>query len=325
MSRKRNPVTRRVLCMLSLCFFKLTGLLPLCAARLMAAAFAWTAYHVVPRIKKVGRENLDLAYGAELTDVEKDRILRDSVKNLALVAVEFSRVPRIARGSHESYVEVKGLEHVDPSTGAVLIGAHLGNWEWMPPVIASLGWELIVVVREFDDPKMNAAVDRTRRAGGVKTIAKNAALGPLLRKLREGCHAGLLVDQNPRDNGTPVRFFGKQTWATVGPALMAMRAKAPLHPVSITRNPDGKYTLEFFPALPLRHSGNTLDDLVENTQRCQDALEAMIRKHPGQWLWFHRRWKRRERLEREWELRTAKERTGAEPSLRAAAGARDAS
>jgi len=46
---------------------------------------------------------------------------------------------------------------------------------------------------------------------------------------------------------------------------------------------------------------------VQNTQWCQDALEAAVRVNPGQWLWMHRRWKARPRLEEEWEVRSKKD------------------
>ena len=31
----------------------------------------------------------------------------------------------------------------------------------------------------------------------------------------------------------------------------------------------------------------------EDTQRIHAKLESVIREHPGQWLWIHRRWKTR--------------------------------
>jgi KDO2-lipid IV(A) lauroyltransferase len=34
-------------------------------------------------------------------------------------------------------------------------------------------------------------------------------------------------------------------------------------------------------------------NVLETTQRCQAAIEQAIREHPEQWLWMHRRWKRR--------------------------------
>mgnify|MGYP000744802329 CR=1 FL=1 len=32
-------------------------------------------------------------------------------------------------------------------------------------------------------------------------------------------------------------------------------------------------------------------DILENTQMFQKALEEIVRQHPEQWFWMHRRWK----------------------------------
>ncbi len=310
MPSKGKTWMRRLLFYPSLTFFWITRLLPLPMARFLGVILARTAWHVVPRMKTIGRANLDLAYGDSLSVEEKDRILRGAVRNLGIVAVEFSRMNRLTPEEIDRYVSVKGFSNVSRDRGAVMVGAHLGNWEWLMPAGVHLGLDMIIVVREFDEPRMNALVDRVRQDSGARTIAKTAAMGPLLRKVREGAVAGLLADQSPRDNGVPVTFFGRRTWATAGPVLIALRAHVPVHPISMVRDENGHYTFEFFPALEMAHTGNLFEDLEENTQRCQDALEAIIRAHPEQWLWFHRRWKTRDRLEQEWNARKNRRNTG---------------
>jgi len=54
-----------------------------------------------------------------------------------------------------------------------------------------------------------------------------------------------------------------------------------------------KYKLRFEPAVELVRTGDSERDIVENTQRFAKVLEAIIRKHPGQWIWIHARWKNR--------------------------------
>lgn len=306
MSRKRNRLVQNILFYPMLLFFKITACLPLSLIRKSGTALATLAYYFVPRIKKVGMANLDIAYGDTLTREEKKKILRGSVKNLALVALEFAHVPAIKGNLDKMNITVKGIENVDPAAGSVLVSLHLGNWEWLLPVTVHIGFRPVVVVRQFDDRRMDAIVNDIRQQSGMKMVPKDAALGPLLLRIQEGWQAGLLADQNPREDAVPVTFFGQSTWATIGPAMIAMRAQVPIQPVSIVRNEDYGYTAEFFPAMELQYSGDTLADLQINTQRCQDALEAIIRRNPEQWLWFHRRWKKRERLEQEWAERIAR-------------------
>lgn len=305
---RRNPLLQGLLSSLSVGFYRLTVALPLPAARALGTGLARLAYYAVPRIRRIGMANLDLAYGDTLTRAEKTAILRESVRNLGLVAAEFGRIPQLAGEGRGRWFRVSGSENIDPGQGGIVMGAHLGNWEWLAAAGGTEGFRTVIITRGFDDARMDRAVDAVRQTETVETIDKNAATGPLVRKLREGWLAGILADQNPRENGAPVRFFGAPTWGTIGPVLIARRAKVPIYPVSMVRDDGGVYTLEFRSALELQSTGDFLADLAENSQRCQDAIEAMVREHPGQWLWFHRRWRRRERLEREWAARQGRRR-----------------
>lgn len=307
MAKTRHSPVQRLLYGLVWAFFTLTRALPLRFARRLGTALAALAYVVVPRVRKTGLANLDLVYGDTLSTRDKKRILYESVRNLGLVAAEFSYLPTLLAEGFEPYVTVRGIENIDRSKGCVLLGAHHGNWEWMLPVSRMLGLDAAAIVREFDDPRMDSLVSGARQSSGVTLITKDNAMGTALRVVRENGQVGLLADQNPRQNAVPVTFFGRETWGTIGPALLAMRGKVPIHPISMVRNETGRYVFTFYPSVNLHYTGSMMDDLRENTQRCQDALETIIREYPGQWLWLHRRWKRRERLESEWKKREEKQ------------------
>lgn len=280
--------------------------LPPPAARQLGLALAALAQQLIPRVRQVGIDNLNLAYGDSLPPDEKQRILRGAVANLGIVAAEFCRIPELATPSGRRLFDVTGLEHIDRNRGALFVSAHFGNWEWLGPAGAAVGLKVALVVRPFDDPRLDRLIDGVRRSGGVETFSKDNAMGPLLNWLRDRGAAGILADQSPRENGVPVTFFGQPCWATAGPALIARRARVPVHPVFMARQPDGRYLLAFEPPIEPAKTGDPLEDFRLTTQRIQDALENTIRTCPEQWLWMHRRWRTRERLEREWDERKAR-------------------
>ncbi len=272
-------------------------------ARSIGAALGLLGYYLVPRVRHVALQNLDLAYGDALSLAKKRRIAKDAARNVGIVAAEFTRIPLLAGPDIDRLADVRGLERVDPQQGALLIAPHLSNWEWLAPALSAKGRPVAEIVRPLDFPSLNAFVDATRRAGGCDTIPKEQAGAEVVSRLRAGELVGALIDQCPRTSGVPVTFFGRPCWSTVAPVMAAFRAKVPVHPVCCARQPDGRYLVEVGDAISLKREGELHDDLVLNSQRCQDAIEAIVRRYPGQWLWMHRRWKRRERLEEEWAQR----------------------
>lgn len=299
-SKRNVPLYKRILSLLTIGFVKGMGILPPWVSLALAKAFGRAVYYLVPRIRKVGLANLELAYGDSLSSAERKRILKGVMDNIATVAAEFMTIPRIDAAFSKKHVVIKGLERLPEGLGVVLVGAHLGNWEWMAPAISTTGKQISGVVRPLDDPVLDRFVDAVRTSNGVRTISKHGAGKEILSLLAEGRIVGILVDQSPRDNAVPTTFFGKRCWSTSGAVALAMRARVPLFPVTMAREADGRYTMEIHPEIPMAQSGNVRKDLVQNTQAIQNAVEHLIRRTPEQWLWLHRRWKARPRLEAEW-------------------------
>lgn len=304
---KRGALKRRIAGIIARAFLAATAVLPLPACRVLGRWLGYLTYALVPRVRRIGMDNLDLAYGDAIDRREKKRILRDAAINTTTVAAELSHLAKLSTDQVRQRVRLDGREWLEAHPGSVLLSAHLGNWEWMAPAVAAHGFPVAEVVRPLDDPALNRAVDALRRRHDVETIDKDAAGQRIFQLLRAGTSVGILVDQSPRDGGVPATFFGAPCWATVAPAMLALRSKAPILFLFMTRDSDGDYTLHVNPPLDFERSGNLLTDLQTVTQACQDQVEAFVRNYPGHWLWLHRRWKPRPKLETEWHARLARQ------------------
>lgn len=302
MPRNGLSIGDHLLAYLAIGYLRLTAVLPISWGRAVTIALGRIALRVLPRLHRVGMDNLNLAYGDTISATEKQRILQGAMDNLAITAAEFSRLPTQAVEAG-GWVDIVGVENVDKTRGGILTAGHHSNWELMATGVPRYGVHMTIVVRPLKHPKLNAVIDGIRNAARSGTIPKEGAGPEVTRKLKEGGFIGVLIDQSPRESAVPVTFFGQPCWATVAPVMLALRAKAPIIPAAMHRRPDGRYVLEALPPLELTRSGDLRRDLVENSQRVQDIFEAHVRKYPEQWLWFHRRWKARPSLQAEWDAK----------------------
>jgi KDO2-lipid IV(A) lauroyltransferase len=109
-------------------------------------------------------------------------------------------------------------------------------------------------------------------------------LGGLLRHLRGGGMVGMVVDVYAK-HAPELDFVGRPAPTALSAAEMALKYGAPLVPVYGIRQPDG-LSFRVVAEAPIPPS-----DPATMTQALNDSLSALVRRHPEQWFWIHRRWK----------------------------------
>jgi Kdo2-lipid IVA lauroyltransferase/acyltransferase len=256
------------------------------------------AFVVDARHRHVTLTNLKAAF-PDLRASQRWALARRAFEN---VGKTFLEIPGLSRQSREeilSRVRYVGADRNEWARarevgGVLLLTGHIGNWELMA---LAFGWEeeaqLSVVVRPLDNRYFDRWLTRLRTRSGNRIILKRGALRGVHRALREGNLVGLLMDQGATGrDGVFVDFFGHLAGSSAALALLASRFRVPVHPVYIIRDPTGiGNTVHIGPEIPVLRTGRKRSDLRENTQRFQKTLEGIIREHPEQWFWMHRRWK----------------------------------
>ena len=195
-------------------------------------------------------------------------------------------------------IRIDGIQHVrsamDRHGRALLLTAHLGNWELLPLACRLTGYRLSVVLRPLDAPWLDRLATRIRGRSEVDLIDKRAALRPVLRALADGAMVGILLDQNAaRREGVFVPFFGHPASTSKSLAVLALRTGSPIVPAFIHREDAGLHRVVVGAPLPSPPPGDVEAAVGILTARCTEAIEAAIRTTPEQWLWMHDRWRTR--------------------------------
>lgn len=272
--------------------------LPLPVARALAGGLGRILLHLLPRWRKIARRNLELAFpGAR--QAERERILRGAFANVGRVVLALARSPRLSPENIGDWIDYDGFEHFarakEAGKGIIFLTAHLGSWELSSAAHALYGNPMFVMARPLDNPLLDRLVQRRRGLHGNRVLAKQDAARDVIRALRANEAVGILADQNAAgEDGVFVDFFEVKASATRGVAQLALRTGAAVIPgFAFWNQQTRRHVLKFYPPVEPAQGPDREQNVRETTQRCQTAIERAIREHPEQWLWMHRRWKRR--------------------------------
>jgi KDO2-lipid IV(A) lauroyltransferase len=150
---------------------------------------------------------------------------------------------------------------------------HLGNWDLAARLIARRLPGFAVMAEELEPRALFHAFTAIREEAGCRVIAADRGGLRLYRHLREGGHAGLVIDRVIGTGTRRAAFAGGMREFPAAGLDLARRAGAALVPVFLVRE-RGEFLLRIHPPLP--ESGDPVDAFAR-------ILESEVAAFAAQW------------------------------------------
>jgi phosphopantetheine--protein transferase-like protein len=258
-------------------------------------------HRLVPWRRDVVQQNLERVFGATLPPAEIERIKLAFYGHIWKLLVEFFTLPFLAHEKKLARVRVDNNAALDAALaqgrGALVMTGHFGNWEVAS--VAAIGHFPALkgrfhFVRRPIKPKwLDDLVNRRFERAGFGVFGKRASLDGMLDRLEAGDVIVFPFDQHARgSDGVRVDFFGEPAGTFRALALIALSTGAPVVPAAAWREPDGRHVVRFEEAIPVIECDDVDEAIRLNTRAYNEVLERLVLRHPEQWYWVHRRWKR---------------------------------
>lgn len=297
MSRQRSRLADYAVYLVVRLLVCLIQALSLNAARKLSAGLAWLAYRIDRRHREVALDNLRKAYPGQFSDSALDRMVCAVYQHFCSVLVEIIHLPRRLHPENwRDHIELAGgrrmVDCLLSGRPLLIVTGHFGNWEMAGYALGLLGFRTHAIARTLDNPYLNAFLLKFREKTGQTILDKERDFQQIEAVLRSGGVLATLADQDAGQRGVFVDFFGRPASTHRAVALLALEHGAAM---AVTGTPRV--------AEPLRYRVITEDILLPEdyerdpnamraiTARYTAALERLIRAHPEQYLWLHRRWK----------------------------------
>lgn len=194
---------------------------------------------------------------------------------------------------------------LDAGRGLVLLTPHLGCFEVCAQAFAErFGTQmpLTVMYRPARQPWLRSLEETARARPGMATVpAALAGVRQMIRALRKSEAVGLLPDQVPPDGmGVWAPFYGRPAYTMTLAARLVQQTGASLLLIWAERLAAGRgWVVHVSPAPPLPASASDDDALqVACATTVNQAMEALIARCPGQYLWGYDRYKQPRRAHR---------------------------
>ncbi len=270
--------------------------IPKSCTRHLGSGMGKLLYRLWKHRRQIALDNLQIAFGKELTEAQRREIGRASFINVCKTCIEFLRFPQFNVENIWRDVTVVGAGNLHNALahgkGAIVFLPHFGNWELLALVYGALiPNQAKAIAFPLKNEPLNAYVWQHREQLGLELIPRRRAVRETLRALKSNHAVGFFADQNAGPEGVAVKFFGKQASAARGPVVLALKTGAPVLFSLDIRQPDDRHHVHILPPMHLETSTNFEHDVQKWTTRLLRQLETYIRKYPEQWLWLHNRWK----------------------------------
>lgn len=274
------------------------NLLPQCFLKWVCRAIGYFWFVCLRYRRDDVLKNLTAAYKNEKTESEIKNLAMENFCHYVYFFCELVQLRTLSPSELKKRIRVENLEStkrfMDENRGAVILTAHMGNFEWMAAGAASfMGLPLSIVARVMKNERMEKVISRQRRCWGIDVVApQKNILFSIFKHLKENRVVGFMIDQRRGPpEGIFVNFFGRPAATTPGLAYLVERTDACVIPFFNYRDGFGEFVAKFEEPIPYKRIGERSQNIYHNTQQYTEVVERMVREHPEQWFWIHRRWR----------------------------------
>jgi KDO2-lipid IV(A) lauroyltransferase len=297
MAKDRRPAVDYVVYLVVRLLVCVLQALPPNALRAVASGLTWLGYRVDRRHREVARDNLRHAFPGRYSDAQLDHLVRNVYRHFCTVLFEIVMLPRkLHVHNWRRHIEMIGGHHLANAMTSgrplLIVTGHFGNWEMAGFAMGLLGFRTAAVARRLDNPHLDAFFARFRQATGQTILDKNTDYEAIQKVLTDGGTLAMLCDQDAGPRGLFVDYFGRPASTFKSIALLALEYKAAMLVIGVPKvgEPLRYQVVIEEPIRPEDFEGRP-DVVKALTQRYTAALERLVRRHPEQYFWLHRRWK----------------------------------
>ncbi|MEO0093049.1 MAG: lysophospholipid acyltransferase family protein [candidate division WOR-3 bacterium] len=240
-------------------------------------------------------DNMRHILGTNSPNSEINNYTRRLFINYSICLADLFRAPLLTKEKLLSMVQLSGKEYLDRTLakgkGAILISAHIGNWDLAGIFLSRLGYKLTAVVEPI--PKgVTSAMNRYRGIGGMELIPltnKDA----IERVLKEKRILVLLADRDLTGRGLEFSCFDAKRSYPKGPAAFALKFKVPIIFGYFVLNPKGSkpYLGVIEPEFDFATSEDFQQDVYNLTKIIVKRINQLIAQYPDQWFVFRADWR----------------------------------
>ena len=268
----------------------LAARLPWSLQRAVGAGIGALAMRLAGARRRAARINLVLCF-PEMDEAARQVLLRESFRDFGIGLFEFARAWWGSVAPMRRTVRIEGTDAVrailDGGRGVLLVSGHFMTLEMCGRLMCD-ELPLAGMYRRHRSPVMEWAVMRGRLRYATAMFGNDELRGAM-RHLKRGGILWYAPDQDMRGKDTVFApFFGVPAATITATHQFARLSGCAVVPF-FHRREGADYVLRLGEPLPDFPSADARDD----STRVNAAIEAMVREAPSQYLWIHRRFKRR--------------------------------
>lgn len=261
----------------------------------VAAAFGRALMsRIGPRIRKNQHVPHNLALACpDQSDAALTRLVADVWGGLGAALAEYPHLGRICVTEASRRIQFRGIERIEAlleeDRSAVLVPAHLANWEIPTAAALQTGLPLTILHTPQKNPLIARRLEQFRRPLGCEYLPKTKGLRELVRVLERGRSIAILPDIRV-DSGAMVTMFGVEVPTTLIPARLALRFGCDLIPVRIERLGGCQFRVSVeAPVVADEPSADERTQAIQMMTKLNALFETWIRERPSQWVCPKRR------------------------------------